>query len=133
MRNHLANLACQAAKEIEKPSDLKIITNKGGSVNESYLLEGLVLAKQACSPDMKRSLGQGKILILDGGIEKRMPTINTKINLTSPSMISAFREKELELISEQINKIIKINPDILVCRDGIDDSAIRLLEQNERN
>ena len=79
---------------------------------------------------MKRSLGQGKILILDGGIEKRMPTINTKINLTSPSMISAFREKELELISEQINKIIKINPDILVCRDGIDDSAIRLLEQN---
>ena len=130
LRDHLSSLACKAATAIEKTSDLKIITNKGGSANDSYILEGLVLAKQACSPDMKRNLKNGKILILDGGIEKRMPTINTKINLTSPAMISAFREKELELVSEQIQKIIKINPDILVCRDGIDDSAIRLLQQN---
>lgn len=130
LSNHLVNLICEAAEGIENKNNLKIIQNKGGSINDSYLLEGLVLAKQACSPDMKRNLSKGTILILDGGIEKKTPSINTRINLTDPSMISAFREKELELISEQINKIIEINPDILVCRDGIHDSAIRLLQKN---
>ena len=96
-----------------------------------YLVEGLVLAKQACSPDMKRSHQKGTILIIDGGIEKRKTTIQSRINLSDPSMISAFRDKELELVSEQIDKIIALNPTIVVCRDGIDDSAIRLLEKNE--
>ena len=130
LKNHLSNLICRAAKEVESPRNLKIITQKGGGVNDSYLMEGLILAKQACNPDMKRNIESGTILILDGGIEKKKPSINTKINLSEPSMIAAFREKELELISEQINKIVKIKPDVLVCRDGIDDSAIRLLKQN---
>jgi len=136
-----AILACDAAKgitthteeggEIANPNNIKIISKKGGIVTDTYLVEGLVLAKQACSPDMERNHKKGTILIIDGGIEKRKPTITTKITLSDPSMITAFREKELELISLQIEKIVALNPTIVVCRDGIDDSAIRLLEQNE--
>tara|TARA_B100001115_G_C15848478_1_gene429229 strand:+ start:5359 stop:6951 length:1593 start_codon:yes stop_codon:yes gene_type:complete len=130
LRDHLVSLICKTAREIEAKNNLKIIQNKGGSVEDSYLLKGLVLAKQACSPDMKRNFSKGNILILDGGIENKKPTMTTKINITEPTMIAAFREKELALISEQIDDIIKISPDILVCRDGIDDYAIRLLQKN---
>ena len=140
LQETLSKLACKAARGISKkvdgnimeanPNDIKIVRQKGGGATDSYLIEGLVLAKQACSPDMKRSQLKGKILIIDGGIEKRKPSITSKIMLSDPSMISAFREKELELISKQIDDIMKLKPDILVCRDGIDDSAIRLLEMN---
>ena len=105
------------------------MSHKGGVASDSYLVEGLVLAKQACSPDMKRIHKNGTILIIDGGIEKRKTTIQSRINLTDPSMISAFKEKELELITEQIENIVALDPTIVVCRDGIDDSAIRLLEK----
>tara|TARA_Y100000739_G_C20609452_1_gene467652 strand:- start:1168 stop:2793 length:1626 start_codon:yes stop_codon:yes gene_type:complete len=140
LQEALSKLSCEAARGVSKTmengkimansNDIKIISRKGGGATDSYLIEGLVLAKQACSPDMKRNHTKGKILIIDGGIEKRKPTITSKIMLSEPSMISAFREKELELISKQIDDILKLKPDILVCRDGIDDSAIRLLELN---
>ena len=140
LQDKLANLACKAARgitisfekgeNIANPNNVKILSQKGGGGMDSYLLDGLVLAKQACSPDMKRNYGKGSILLIDGGIEKRTPTIDAKINLSDPSMISEFRKKENELVATQIQKIVKLNPNIVVCRDGIDDSAIRLLEQN---
>mgnify|MGYP001242274477 CR=1 FL=1 len=140
LQKKLAKLACEAARgiaisskdnfESANPKNVKIITQKGRGGNDSYLLDGLVLAKQACSPDMKRNFEEGTILLIDGGIEKRKPTIDAKINIIEPSMISAFKEKENEMISIQIQKIIDLNPSIVVCRDGIDDAAIRLLQQN---
>ncbi|MED5271812.1 MAG: thermosome subunit alpha [Candidatus Thermoplasmatota archaeon] len=140
LQETLTGLTCKAAKGISihlkneitaNPNNVKIISQKGGVATDSYLVEGLVLAKQACSPDMKRNHEEGTILIIDGGIEKRKTTIQSKINFTDPSMISAFRDKELELISKQIENIIQLKPTIVVCRDGIDDAAIRLLEKND--
>ncbi len=139
LQEKFSELTCKAAQgitisskeeTIANPNNVKIISHKGGIANDSYLVDGLVLAKQACSPDMKRTHKNGTILIIDGGIEKRKTTIQSRINLSDPSMISAFRDKELELISEQIENIVALNPTIVVCRDGIDDSAIRLLEKN---
>ncbi len=140
LQEKLSTLACKAAqgitissknkKHIANPNNVKILTQKGGGGIDSYLVNGLVLAKQACSPDMNRNFGKGTILLIDGGIEKRKPAIDAKINLSDPSMISAFREKEMEAITFQIQKIIELGPSIVVCREGIDDSAIRLLQQN---
>ncbi|MAK04959.1 MAG: hypothetical protein CMA03_03620 [Euryarchaeota archaeon] len=136
----LSRLSCEAARGVAKTgkngkikansNDIKIITQKGGGATDSYLIEGLVLAKQACSPDMKRTHKKGKIMIIDGGIEMKKPTLTSKIMFSEPSMISAFKDKEQEIIAKQIEDILKLKPDILVCRDGIDDSAIRLLQIN---
>ena len=139
LQEKFSKLTCKAAQGITistkketvaNPNNVKIISHRVGVATDSYLVDGLVLAKQACSPDMKRTHKKGTILIIDGGIEKRKTTIQSRINLSEPSMIAAFKNKELELISEQIENIVALNPTIVVCRDGIDDSAIRLLEKN---
>lgn len=134
----LARLACEAARGIAvehedrtscDPTWVKVLFDKGGSAMDSHLQYGLVLAKQACHPDMARDLDTGRILLLDGGLEKRQPSIDAKIKLTSAAMIEAFKRQESDMLAERVDRVVNLHPDILVCRDGIDDEAIRLLQR----
>ena len=43
---------------------------------------------------MKERGGPGSILILDGGLERKKPQFEAKLNITSAGMLDAFRAAE---------------------------------------
>jgi len=132
MEKHLAKLSVAAGEIIfsEGRADsttVKIIKQTGGNMTESKVIKGLALAKTRIHPEMKERGGPGKILLIDGGLEKRQPKLDAKFNITSAGMMEAFRKAESKEVLEQVRNIVEIGCDLLVCKEGVDDEARQLL------
>ena len=140
-RAHLARIAVKAAKSIAvvrgaggtegagengiraDPTLVKVIANRGGITTDSHLVRGLVLAKSCIHPDMADWLNGGKILLIDGALERRAPSLDATLKITHPGMLDAFRDKDREILRQQIEAVIALAPNLVVVRDGVDDEA----------
>ena len=132
MEKHLANLSFDAGKLIVSdgradPTRVKVIKQPGGSMLDSMLITGLALAKSRIHPEMKERGGPGSILLLDGGLERKQPKFETKLNITSTGMLDAFRKAESKALLAQIQNIVDIGCDLLVCKEGVDEEARQAL------
>ena len=135
MESHLAKLSLQAAETVlsgvrADPTRVKIIKQTGGNMQDSTLITGLALAKSRIHPEMKERGGPGSILILDGGIERRKPQFETKLNITSAGMVDAFRSAESKSLLKQVENLVEIGCDLLVCKEGVDDEARQALSKH---
>ena len=130
MRMHLALLSVDAAdiiseqqsgKIIADPTRVKVLSQSGGSITDSQLVTGLVLAKKRILEAMPKKIGAGKILIINGGIERRSMASEMKLNVTSTGVLQSFRDKEMEILLQQVKHLQSIGVTLLACREGIDD------------
>ena len=78
-RELLSKLAVEAADniydEVSNKSDstrVKKLQLTGNSVSATKLISGLMVAKTCVHPEMNANLSNGNILLIDGGIEKRV-------------------------------------------------------------
>ena len=136
MQALLAQLALDAAEAIlvdgeqgvhADPTRVKVLAQTGGTIGDSQLVTGLVLAKNRIHDDMPRHIKGGKILLIDGGIERRAMMGSVKLNVTSTGVLDAFREKETALLEEQVAQLKALGVDLLACKEGIDDDARMML------
>ena len=132
MQQHLAALAVQAAKAVveERPSGtladptrVKILTQTGGSMTDSSLVMGLVLAKQRVSDRMPKHLPSGKIALVDGGLERRELMSNVKLNVSNTGVLESFRQQEKTMLLQQIEHLVELGVTLLACKEGIDDDV----------
>ena len=132
MEVHLSEISLKAGSTIltdgiADATRVKIIKQTGGSMLDTTLITGLALAKSKIHPEMKERGGPGKILILDGGIETRQTSFESKLNITSAGMLDAFRKAETKSVLDQVENLVNIGCDLLVCKDGVDDDARQAL------
>ena len=135
MEKHLTEMSLQAGQIIlsEGRADstrVKVIKQTGGKMQDSALITGLALAKSRIHPEMKERGGPGSILILDGGLERRQPQFETKLNITSAGMLDAFRKAESKTLLEQVDNLVEIGCDLLVCKEGVEDEARQALAKH---
>lgn len=134
MQVHLSELALKAANVIfndEKKADptrIKVIQQIGGKMTDSKLISGLAIAKSCIHPQMVTNRGPGNILLIDGGIERKKPSFDAKIKISSTGMLDAFREVEVASVMKQIDSIKDLDVDLVICRDGVDDEARQALK-----
>tara|TARA_B100001093_G_scaffold349099_1_gene333707 strand:- start:94476 stop:96065 length:1590 start_codon:yes stop_codon:yes gene_type:complete len=138
MQSLLATLALDAAQAVRfddasgtsaDPTRVKVLPQAGGSIQDTRLVTGLVLAKNRIHQEMPRSIGSGKILLIDGGIERRALMSDMKINVTSTGVLDSFRKKEIELLQQQVEHIKSLGVSLLACKEGVDDEARVLLNE----
>ncbi|MEM0362606.1 MAG: thermosome subunit alpha [Sulfolobaceae archaeon] len=106
---------------------VKIDKKKGGSVEDSMLVKGLVLDKEVVHPGMPRRVTQAKIAVLDAALEVEKPEISAKISITSPEQIKAFLDEEAKYLKEMVDKLASIGANVVICQKGIDDVAQHFL------
>lgn len=106
---------------------VKIDKKKGGSVEDSMLVKGLVLDKEVVHPGMPRRVTQAKIAVLDAALEVEKPEISAKISITSPEQIKAFLDEEARYLKEMVDKLASIGANVVICQKGIDDVAQHFL------
>ena len=110
------------------PTDLiKIDKKKGGSIEDSMLVHGLVLDKEVVHPGMPRRVEKAKIAVLDAALEVEKPEISAKISITSPEQIKAFLDEEAKYLKEMVDKLASIGANVVICQKGIDDIAQHFL------
>ena len=132
MEKHLSELSHKASRIIlsdkrADPTLVKITKQNGGAMTDTELVTGLALAKSKIHPDMVERGEKGKILILDGGIEKKQPKFDAKLKISTTGMLDAFKKSESKLLRLQVENLVRIGCDLLACKDGVDDEARQML------
>lgn len=129
-KDHLAELVIDAvtavgesqngAFAIEKDA-IKIEKKVGGSVEESELINGILLDKERVHPNMPRTVANAKILLLDCSLEVRSTETDAKITITDPDKLQAFLDIEEQMLTRMTEKVIASGASVVISQKGIDD------------
>jgi len=107
--------------------NVKIDKKKGGSLEDSTLVHGLILDKEVVHAGMPRRIEKAKIAVVDFGLEVEKPEITAKISITSPDQIRNFLDEQTRYLKDMVDKLASIGANVVICQKGIDDVAQHFL------
>ena len=117
-----ASLCVDVAKAVEGDLDrVRIITQAGGSMKDSYWNEGLVLSKDFAYP-MDNDFKDARILLLDGGLEG-FDLSEVQMQVTDPAQLQQIKEQEMQMLGHSAQEISNMC-DILLVRDGVHEAVV---------
>ncbi|KAB2947500.1 MAG: Hsp60 [Candidatus Methanoperedens nitroreducens] len=131
-REKLANLVVTAVKSIVKKEngkktvnikDISIERRGEGSVEDSELVEGIILDKTKTHQSMPSKIENAKIAILATPIEVRKTETKSEISIESIGQTRMFLEQEENLVRAAADKVIKSGANVVFCQKGVDDMA----------
>jgi thermosome len=137
----LAKLAVKAVKQVMEIDnikgnnivvdidDIKIEKKVGCGIEDSKLIQGIVLDKGRVHTGMPRIVKGAKIALLDFAIEIKNPETDAKISITSPEQLHGFIEQEEKILREMVDKIKASGASVVFCQKGIDDVAQHYLNK----
>jgi thermosome len=108
-------------------NDIKIEKNVGGSVEDSELIEGIVLDKEKIHSSMPSNVKDAKIALIDSAIEIKNTEIDAKIQISDPEKMQAFLDMEERMLRGMVDRIVNSGANVLICQKGIDDLAQHFL------
>ncbi|HSU72682.1 MAG TPA: thermosome subunit beta [Candidatus Binatia bacterium] len=106
---------------------IKLEKKSGGRVEDSELIDGIVLEKEAVHPQMPKLVPAAKIALVDSAVEIKDTEIDAKIQITDPMQMQAFLDQEERMLRTMVEKIVKSGANVLFCQKGIDDAAQHFL------
>jgi len=127
-RKPLAELIVAAVKQVEEDGEIdtdhiKIEKKDGAIVDESTLVQGVIIDKERVHPGMPSKIEDAKIALLNSAIEVKETEVDAEIRITDPAQMQAFIEQEEQMIRNMINKVEDSGANVLFCQKGIDDLA----------
>ena len=131
-KEKLSNLAVSAVKSIVKTEngkktanikDISIERRGEGSVEDSELVEGIVLDKTKTHQGMPARIENAKIAILATPIEVRKTETKSEISIEALGQTRMFLEQEEKQVREAADKVIKGGANVVFCQKGVDDLA----------
>ena len=137
-KEFLADLVVQAIQKIGEQDNntfyidadsIKIEKKVGGSVEETELIDGIVLDKEKSHPGMPRLVKDAKIALIDSALEIKSTEMDAKISITDPEKMQAFIKMEENMLRNMAEKIAKSGATVVFCQKGIDDLAQHFLSK----
>ncbi len=130
----LADLAAKAVHQVSDEEGLDIDHVKlekkiGGGVEDTELIQGIVIDKERVHGGMPKTVQQAKIALLDSALEIKNTETEAKIQITSPDQISAFLDQEQKIIKSMADKVLASGANVVICQKGIDDLAQHYLSK----
>jgi thermosome len=129
-KEKLADIIVRAIKRVSNQAnktinldDIKIEKCKGESIEDSELIQGLVIDKERVNIEMPSIVNNAKIALVDFALEVKNPEGETRISITSPDQLQGFMDREEKMLKELANKISSSGANVVFCQRGIDDLA----------
>ena len=137
---HLSKLVIKAVKQVMEKSAsgetvidhdfIKVEKKSGGGINDTELINGVLIDKEISHPGMPRSVSNAKIALLDVALEIEKTETDAKIEITSPEQMQAFLQQEERMLKEMVKKIEKSGANVVFTQKGIDDVAQHYLSKS---
>ncbi len=109
------------------PSNIKVDKKNGGSINDTSLVNGLVIDKEKVHPKMPSVVKGAKIALIDSALEIKKTEIEAKVQITDPSRIQDFMSQESDTFKRMVEKVKASGANVVLCQKGIDDLAQHFL------
>ncbi|GLG99436.1 T-complex protein 1 subunit gamma [Gryllus bimaculatus] len=156
--NKWAELACNIAldavnivtleengrREIDIKRYAKVEKIPGGTIEDSCVLQGVMINKDVTHPKMRRHIKNPRIILLDCGLEYKKGESQTNVEIMNEGDFTRILEMEEEYIQKVCADIIALKPDVVFTEKGISDlaqhyllkaniSALRRLRKTDNN
>jgi len=132
-RDRLADVAVKAVTAVaEKKEDgtwyvdddnIQIVKKQGGSMDDTEMISGIIVDKEAVHPAMPKHVDGAKIALVDSALEVKKTEIDAKIEITDPSQLHAFLAEEENMLKKMVQIVKDSGANVLFCQKGIDDLA----------
>jgi len=135
-RDYLSDLVVKAVKSVAEKvdgqwkvdiDDVKVEKKQGGSLEDTQLINGIVLDKEVVHPGMPKRVTNAKIALIDAPLEIEKTEFDAKIHINSPEQMKAFLDEEQRMLREMVEKIKEVGANVVLCQKGIDDVAQHFL------
>merc|ERR1712087_1024454 len=110
-------------KEIDIKRYAKVEKIPGGAIEDSVVLNGVMINKDITHSKMRRKIENPRIILLDCPMEYKKGESMTNMELSKEADFSRVLELEEEAIKSMCDEIIKLKPDIVITEKGISDLA----------
>lgn len=133
--DRLATLAVKAIKKIAQENkvdtnDVKIEKKTGGSIEDTDLIEGVLVDKEVVHSSMPKKIEKANILLLDSALEIKDLEGDAKISIDSPEKMQAFMDREEKALKDMVDKVMATGANVVFCQKGIDDMAQHFLSKS---
>lgn len=109
--------------EIDIKRYAKVEKIPGGSIEDSKVLDGVMLNKDVTHPKMRRYVKNPRIMLLDCNLEYKKGESQTEIEISKEEDFTKILQLEEKYIQEMCAEIIKFKPDVLFTEKGVSDLA----------
>jgi thermosome len=103
--------------------NIKVEKKAGASINDSRLIEGIVLDKEVVHGGMPKRIENAKIALVNSPLEVEKPEFDAKLNINNPSQMQKFLDEENNMLKSMVDKISSAGANVVLCQRGIDDMA----------
>ncbi len=103
--------------------DIKVEKKSGGSLENTELIEGIVIDKERVHAGMPKNISKAKIALVNAAFEIEKTETEAEIRITSPDQLQAFMKQEENMLKDMVEKVVKSGANVLICQKGIDDLA----------
>jgi len=153
-RKRFAKIAVQAIKQIAEEEGgnvnvdidhIQIQKKEGKSLEETTLLNGLIIGKEASSAgscptcegnvceigSISKSVKDAKIALISRALEIKKTEFDAKIQIRDPTKMKLFKDKEHDMLKDIVQKILDAGANVVFCQKGVDDSAQHFLDRHQ--
>ena len=99
----------------------------GGTLDDSEVLDGVMVNKDITHPKMRRNIKNPRIILLDCPLEYKKGESQTNMELKDENAMCDALEQEQQEIAFMCNDILKWKPDIVITEKGVSDLAQHFL------
>ena len=135
-QNRFAELAVEAVMQVTEKSNgkvkadidlVKVMKKHGKSLEESELVNGIIIDKEVSHSQMPKSVTGAKIALLNAKLEIEKTETDAKININKPEEMYQFIQEEEKLLRDMADQVVKTGANVLFTEKSVDDEVLSLL------
>lgn len=116
-------------KEVDIKRYARVEKIPGGEIEESKVLDGVMLNKDITHPKMRRRIENPRILLLDCPLEYKKGESQTNIEISKEEDWQRILQIEEEQVKEMVDAILAVKPDLVITEKGVSDLAQHYLQR----
>ncbi len=110
--------------------NLKVEKKAGGSIDDTSLINGIVLDKEIVHSGMPTKIEKARIALVNAALEVEKTEMSAEIRISDPTQMQQFLEEENKMLKSMVDKIHSIGANVLICQKGIDDISQHYLSKH---
>ncbi|KAJ3035081.1 T-complex protein 1 subunit gamma [Rhizophlyctis rosea] len=110
-------------KEVDIKRYARVEKVPGGEIEESRVLDGIMVNKDVTHPKMRRMIKNPKVVLLDCNLEYKKGESQTNVEVTDEAHWARLLEIEEQQVKEMCDHIIRVKPDLVFTEKGVSDLA----------
>lgn len=103
--------------------NIKIEKKVGKSLDDSELINGIVLNKDRAQTNMPTRVKNAKIALITRPIEFSKMELEAEIKITSPDELQNYLDREEQIVKDIVDRIVATGANVVLCQLGIEDIA----------